>query len=52
MGREDVEAALQGQEPGTFLIRFSERHGGHFAIAYIGAEIPHRIKHYLVQDSE
>lgn len=52
MGREDVNAALQNQEPGTCVVRFSERHGGQFAIAYIGAEKPFKIKHYLVQPNE
>eukprot|EP00727_Mastigamoeba_balamuthi_P012424 m51a1_g7804 hypothetical protein (639) ;mRNA; r:73623-78177 len=33
-GRQDVEAALAGQPPGTFAVRFSERNPGLFAIAY------------------
>jgi hypothetical protein len=52
MGREDVTASLRGHHPGTFIIRFSERHGGQFAIAYIGTERPPRVKHYLVQASD
>lgn len=52
MGREDVEASLRNQDSGTFIIRFSERFGGQFAIAYIGNEQPLRIKHYLMQPNE
>jgi len=32
--------------------RFSERHSGQFAIAYVGMERPNKIKHYLVQKSD
>lgn len=46
--RVDVNNALMGQEPGTFLLRFSERHSGQFGIAYVAMEPPHKIKHYLV----
>ncbi len=52
MGRDDVEAALMNQDPGTFIIRFSERHAGQFAIAYIASDAPGKIKHYLVQPNE
>ena len=51
MGRDDVNAALNGQEPGTFLIRFSETHYGQFAIAYNGSD-RRNVKHYLVQPTE
>ena len=40
--------ALSGEPPGTFVIRFSERHPGQFGIAYVGNRVDH-IKHYLVQ---
>jgi len=50
--RVDVNNALHGQEPGTFLLRFSERHSGQFGIAYVAMEPPHKIKHYLVQKSD
>eukprot|EP01087_Luapelamoeba_hula_P016737 TRINITY_DN516_c6_g1_i1.p1 TRINITY_DN516_c6_g1~~TRINITY_DN516_c6_g1_i1.p1 ORF type:complete len:751 (+),score=126.06 TRINITY_DN516_c6_g1_i1:143-2395(+) len=50
--RVDVDGALQGQEPGTFLLRFSERHSGQFGVAYVGMEPPHKIKHYLIQKSD
>jgi len=52
MGREDVDAALLNQDPGTFIMRFSERHAGQLAIAYTGTERPTRIKHYLVQPND
>eukprot|EP01112_Ceratiomyxa_fruticulosa_P021758 TRINITY_DN7779_c0_g1_i1.p1 TRINITY_DN7779_c0_g1~~TRINITY_DN7779_c0_g1_i1.p1 ORF type:complete len:658 (-),score=121.45 TRINITY_DN7779_c0_g1_i1:165-2138(-) len=52
MGRDDVNAALNNQEPGTFIIRFSERNPGQFGIAYTGTELPTRIKHYLVQPND
>eukprot|EP01113_Clastostelium_recurvatum_P039101 TRINITY_DN5930_c0_g1_i3.p1 TRINITY_DN5930_c0_g1~~TRINITY_DN5930_c0_g1_i3.p1 ORF type:complete len:634 (-),score=194.11 TRINITY_DN5930_c0_g1_i3:203-2104(-) len=52
MGRDDVNAALNNQEPGTFIIRFSERNPGQFGIAYTGTELPTRIKHYLVQAND
>lgn len=52
MGRDEVNAALKDQESGTFILRFSERHAGQFAIAYIGHEHPPRIKHYLVQPND
>ncbi|EGG18419.1 signal transducer and activator of transcription family protein [Cavenderia fasciculata] len=52
MGRQEVQDALTNQDPGTFIIRFSERNPGQFGIAYIGSEVPHRIKHYLVQPND
>ena len=30
--REEVEALLRNEEVGTFLMRFSERHAGLFAV--------------------
>lgn len=52
MTRQDVDVALSGRSPGHFVIRFSERHAGQFGIAYVGAETPWRIKHYLVQPND
>ncbi len=52
VSREDVNNALHGREPGTFLVRFSERHAGQFAVAYVGYELPRRVKHYLVQPTD
>lgn len=43
--REVAELILDGQPNGTFLIRFSERHPGQFAITYVKDDV---IKHYLV----
>eukprot|EP01133_Synstelium_polycarpum_P010914 gene10914-12719_t len=51
ISRQSVEEALRNEEIGTFLIRFSERHAGHFAIGY-KVEDPDpekRIRHYLVK---
>ncbi len=50
--RQDVNAALHGHEPGTFLVRFSERHAGQFAFAYVGYEMRRQVKHYLVQPND
>ncbi|GAM21902.1 hypothetical protein SAMD00019534_050770 [Acytostelium subglobosum LB1] len=52
MDRQESDNALAGQDPGTFIIRFSERNPGQFGIAYIGTEMPYRIKHYLVQPND
>ncbi len=52
VNRQDVNNALHGREPGTFLVRFSERHAGQFAIAYVGYEMPRKVKHYLVQPTD
>eukprot|EP01117_Protostelium_nocturnum_P010997 TRINITY_DN3990_c0_g2_i1.p1 TRINITY_DN3990_c0_g2~~TRINITY_DN3990_c0_g2_i1.p1 ORF type:complete len:685 (-),score=202.19 TRINITY_DN3990_c0_g2_i1:40-1977(-) len=51
MGRDEVNAALHNQPQGAFVIRFSERHAGQFAIAYVG-DSSHKIKHYLVQPND
>ena len=48
VAREDVENAVRGQDPGTFLVRFSERNLGQFAIAY--SDETRHAKHYLVDD--
>jgi len=50
--RDDVNSALNNQEPGTFIVRFSERNPGQFGIAYCSTEHPIRIKHYLVQQTD
>lgn len=49
-----MNAALANQEAGTFLIRFSERHPGSFAIGYtIEDRDPiKRVRHYLVKPEE
>jgi signal transducer and activator of transcription 4 len=52
INREDVTNALEGRDPGTFILRFSERHAGQFAVAYVGYEMPRKVKHYLVQPTD
>jgi len=52
MERDGESAALYQKEPGTFIIRFSERHVGQFTVAFVGTESPPRIKHYLVQPAD
>merc|ERR1711991_1161276 len=55
VSREDVARALNGRAPGTFLVRFSERHAGQFAVAYVGYDAGgggRRVKHYLVQPTD
>jgi len=51
ISRQSVEEALRNEDQGTFLIRFSERHAGHFAIGYkVDDPDPEkRIRHYLVK---
>jgi len=51
MTREEVDMALSGEPPGTFVLRFSERHAGQIGIAYVGAQV-NSIKHYLVQPND
>lgn len=48
--REDVEAQIRGQEPGTFLVRFSERNAGLFGVAYVAAD--GATKHYLITEAD
>lgn len=65
--RDDVEQALALQQPGTFVVRFSERHPGMFVVSYkisprveeynrlIGAPQTSgtpSVKHYLVKVDE
>jgi len=47
--REQVNNILQGQKVGTFLLRFSERAAGQFAIAYVAET---GINYYLVQRND
>lgn len=47
--RDIAELILDGQPNGTFLIRFSERHPGQFAITYVKDDA---IKHYLVTNED
>ena len=41
--RDDVEQALSLQQPGTFVVRFSERHAGMFVVSY---KISPRVEEY------
>lgn len=52
ISKTDVEKSLENQEPGTFIIRFSESQSGQFAVAYVSLDLPRRIKHYLVQKND
>ena len=53
LSREDVHEVLKDQEPGTFLVRFSERHSGQFAVAYrIDGNVNERVRHYLIQPDD
>lgn len=48
--RQDIEDALLRQPPGTFVVRLSERHAGHFAVAYRTPGRP--VRHYLIRSEE
>jgi len=50
--RDEVHAILKGQESGTFLVRFSERHAGQFAVAYRIDEQDDIVRHYLIQPDD
>jgi len=53
LSREAVYEVLRDQDPGTFLVRFSERHSGQFAVAYrIDAATNDCVRHYLVQPDD
>jgi hypothetical protein len=43
---------LKNEEPGTFLIRFSENYPGLFAVAYVEDDPYERVKHYLVKPED
>jgi len=48
MSKEGVQDSLINQEPGVFIIRFSESQPGQFAIGYVG--VMGDLKHYLASD--
>jgi len=52
--RDEVNAALVNQEPGTFLIRLSERNPGTFAIGYVieDSNPEKRVRHYLIKPED
>lgn len=49
MQRDDVDAVLSVQPPGTFIIRFSMKYPGQFGIAYVRED---QVKHYLVGQND
>jgi hypothetical protein len=51
INRTEADQVLAKAPTGTFLIRFSERHPGGFAIAYVASEEP-LIRHYLIQPDD
>lgn len=50
--KEECNAALQNQDLGTFMIRFSESYPGLFAVAYVSDDPYERVKHYLVKHED
>jgi len=50
--KEDTNQFLQGQEEGTFLIRFSETFPGLFAVSYVSDDDSDPVKHYLVKPED
>jgi len=54
LSREGVHEALQNEEVGTFLIRFSERHPGMFAVGYKvdDPDISKSVRHYLIRPDD
>lgn len=53
IAKQEMEVALAGRPPGTFMIRFSERNAGSFSIAYVtqdtsGPSAAPMVRHYLV----
>jgi len=53
LSREAVHDVLKDQDAGTFLVRFSERHAGQFAVAYrINAAEDEGVRHYLIQPDD
>jgi len=54
ISRDTVNECLIRQERGTFLIRFSERHPGCFAVAYRtdDSDPQNQVRHYLVKPDD
>ena len=48
--RRDIEAALLRHPRGTFVLRLSERHPGHFAVAY--RDTAPAVRHYLIRTED
>jgi len=49
ISKAKAEALLQNRPDGTFLVRFSDRYPGRFAVAY---NAQGKVKHYLVKPSD
>mmetsp|Transcript_1183 Transcript_1183/g.1612 ORF Transcript_1183/g.1612 Transcript_1183/m.1612 type:complete len:605 (+) Transcript_1183:108-1922(+) len=52
INKKDCAKLLSNQEPGVFLIRFSDSIAGSFAIAYTTNDNNERVKHYLVKPED
>jgi hypothetical protein len=54
ISREDCNELLSGYDPGCFIIRFSERNPGLFAVAYklADTEQDRSVRHFLVRANE
>eukprot|EP01121_Diplochlamys_sp_Union-15-3_P015691 TRINITY_DN5234_c0_g1_i1.p1 TRINITY_DN5234_c0_g1~~TRINITY_DN5234_c0_g1_i1.p1 ORF type:complete len:469 (+),score=64.69 TRINITY_DN5234_c0_g1_i1:127-1407(+) len=53
ISKNTAETILMQQPPGTFLIRFSERHKGGIAVAYRWSDSGDKpVRHYLVRPSD
>jgi len=50
ISREEADAQLLAEPPGTFLIRISERFDGEFVISYV--QKAGRVRHYLMQPDD
>jgi hypothetical protein len=47
--KKECNKLLATEEPGTFIIRFSDSVGGSLAVAYATDDIKDRVKHYLIK---
>jgi len=52
ISKSDCNRLLSSQEPGTFIIRFSDSAAGCFAIAYSTDDKTEKVKHYLIKPDE
>jgi hypothetical protein len=58
IAKQEMEVALSGRPPGTFMIRFSERNAGSFSIAYVTQDVSSghglvtMVRHYLVSSED
>eukprot|EP01118_Nematostelium_gracile_P015097 TRINITY_DN5990_c0_g1_i1.p1 TRINITY_DN5990_c0_g1~~TRINITY_DN5990_c0_g1_i1.p1 ORF type:complete len:130 (-),score=29.31 TRINITY_DN5990_c0_g1_i1:27-416(-) len=51
LSREGVNAILSTQTWGTFLIRFSEKNPGSFAVGYVTNTVE-KVRHYLIRPED